>query len=600
MMKRTKKKQASLLLLVVVIVIFLHSFTAQPTSVTLKIRERYDLQLTGLKQSLQDFKKDILADNISLWTSDLLHCRKAYKKAEIIIAYRYPLIAKRLNGPALMEAEITNPNESMMPTGFQVIETLLFEKDVRQGKGKLLKQVDHIIAYVGILQNQADQLSMGRSELYDAVKLNLCTMASLGLSGFDTPLLLSALDEAKITLEESTGLLAAAGENSKEIQQNINQCLQLLNGQQMTFDNFDRSHFLVKGWRPLVQALYRQQQVRQIPFITQRRAIRTDVASFLETNAFDPYFFAPDTIQRAGIELIALGKALFAEPALSASGRSCAGCHKPELAFTDGLKLNHSLQSDEQLQRNTPTIINAALQPVLFADARVNYLEEQAHDVILNKKEMDGRPDEAIKALSSSARYRQLFIKAFPEQRGKIDQANIIAALVAFERSLIRLNAPFDRFMRGDSLAMTAQQQQGFNLFMGKAKCGTCHFMPLFNGAVPPFYDRQDAEIIGVPSALNAMNPELDSDLGVYQLFRFPIKKGAFKTPTLRNVAQTAPYMHNGLYPTLEEVIDFYDKGGGAGLGIAMEQQTLSQDKLLLTPQEKTALVAFLKALSDQ
>jgi cytochrome c peroxidase len=600
MMKRIKIKQASLLLSVVVIVIFFHSFTVQPLSVTQKIKEYYGLQLTALKQSLLDFRKDVVADNATRWTSDLLHCRKVYKKAEIIIAYQYPLIAKRLNGPAVMEAEITNPNESVIPTGFQVIEELLFDGDVRQGKGKLLKQIDYIIAYVGILQNQVDQLSMGRSELYDAIKLNLCTMASLGLSGFDSPLLLSALDEGKTTLEESAGLLTVAGENSKEIQQNINQCLQLLNGQQTTFDNFDRSHFLVKGWRPLVQALYEQQQARKIPFVPQRKAIRNDVAGFLEANAFDPYFFAPDSIQRAGIELIALGKALFAEPALSASGRSCAGCHKPELAFTDGLKLNRSLQSDEQLQRNTPTIINAALQPVLFADARVNYLEEQAHDVILNKKEMDGRSDEAIKALSSSARYRQLFSKAFPEQRGKIDQANIIAALAAFERSLIRLNAPFDRFMRGDSLAMTAQQQQGFNLFMGKAKCGTCHFMPLFNGAVPPFYDRQDAEIIGVPSALNAMNRELDPDLGVYQLFRFPIKKGAFKTPTLRNVAQTAPYMHNGLYPTLEEVIDFYDKGGGAGLGIVMEQQTLSQDKLLLTPQEKTALVAFLKALSDQ
>jgi cytochrome c peroxidase len=600
MMKRIKRKQASLLLLVVVAVIFFHSFTAQPPSVALKIREHYGLQLTELKQSLQNFRKDIVADNTTRWTDDLLHCRKAYKKAEIITAFQYPFIAKRLNGPALMEAEITNPNESVMPTGFQVIEALLFEEDVRQGKGKLLKHIDHIMAYVSILQDQASHLTMGRSELYDAVKLNLCTMASLGLSGFDTPLLLSALDEAKTTLKESETLLAAAGENSKEIQQNIDRCLQLLNGKQMTFDNFDRSRFLAKGWRPLVQALYQQQQARKIPFVPQRRAIRTDVAGFLETNAFDPYFFAPDTVQRASNELVNLGKALFAEPALSASGRSCAGCHKPELVFTDGLKLNRSLQSDEQLQRNTPTIINAALQPVLFADARVSYLEEQAHDVILNKKEMDGRPEEAIEALSSSARYRQLFSKAFPEQKGKINQTTIIAALAAFERSLIRLNAPFDRFMRGDSIAMTTQQQQGFNLFMGKAKCGTCHFMPLFNGAVPPFYDRQDAEIIGVPSALNAMNPELDADLGVYQLFRFPIKKGAFKTPTLRNVAQTAPYMHNGLYPTLEEVIDFYDKGGGVGLGIAMEQQTLSPDKLQLTPEEKTALVAFLKGLSDQ
>ena len=597
-MKKIRKQLVVLLLLAAAFL--LHAFTVQAPSATIKIRERYQRQLTILQESLRDFRNHLIQGDTSQWVSDLLRCRKSYKRAEIIIAYQYPAIAKRLNGPALMEAEITNPNESVMPTGFQVLEAALFEDDLLERKAKLLKQVDHVIAYAGMLQKQSGNVVLELPELYDAVKLNLCTMASLGLSGFDTPLLLSALEEADITLEETANLLEAAGETSIPLQQIIDRSRKMLHTPETTFNDFDRSRFLTTCWKPLLEALHRQQSMHKVPFVQRRSAIKTNMPDFLERDAFDPYFFAPDSIRPASPQLITLGKALFAEPALSASGRSCATCHKPELAFTDGLKLNHSLQSDEQLQRNTPTVINAALQPVLFADARVAYLEEQAHDVIFNKKEMDGNMERTLKALSASSSYRKLFTAAFPGQKNKIAQDHIIMALAAYERSLVRLDAPFDRFMRGDSLAMTLQQQQGFNLFMGKAKCGTCHFMPLFNGAVPPFYDRQDAEIIGVPATTDVLHPLLDNDLGVYHLFQFPIKKGAFKTPTLRNAARTAPYMHNGVYGTLEEVIEFYDKGGGMGLGIPMAQQTLSDDKLQLTPDEKKALVAFIHTLSDQ
>ncbi len=600
MQKIQKARKQLALLLLLAVVFLLHAASVQQPSVTERVRERYEQQLAELKQTLKDFRIDITHGDTAQWQQGLLRCRKVYKGAEIIIAYQYPLIAKRLNGPALMDTEITNPNESVMPTGFQVIEAGLFEGAPLSHKKELLQQVDHIIAYISLLQQQTSRVSLNTSELYDAVKLNLCTMASLGLSGFDTPLLLSALEEADITLQETGNLLDAAGENSSPLRQAISKCRAWLQQPDTDFMTFDRSRFLAQCWKPLLEALYRQQVSRHVPFVKRRRAIKTHIPDFLEDGAFDPYFFAPDSIGPASGALVDLGKALFSEPALSASGRSCAACHKPELAFTDGLKLNHSLQSDEQLLRNTPTVINAALQPVLFADARVAYLEEQAHDVIHNKKEMNGELNKTIAILSASAKYRKLFGKAFPAQKNKISQADIIAALSAFERSLVRLNAPFDEYMRGDSLAMTLQQQKGFNLFMGKAKCGTCHFMPLFNGAVPPFYDRQDAEIIGVPATADGLHPELDDDWGVYQLFMFPIKKGAFKTPTLRNAALTAPYMHNGVYRTLEEVVEFYDKGGGIGLGIPLEQQTLSSDKLQLTPGEKAALVAFIGALSGK
>lgn len=563
------------------------------------VREIYAAQLTEIKSNVLRFKQDLLQHNDSLWLSDFKACRISYKKAECLISYSYPLLAKRLNGPALMDVEPIDPNESIMPTGFQVMEEDLLDDEFRIKGEQIAKQADYILSYIRILESQLQNFKVGRAELYDAVRLNLCTMASLGLSGFDTPLSGTAIDEAIATLEATKILLQGTGGITKATDIAINKCIQFCRGDNTSFNQFDRARFITTKLRPLFASIYNQQIKQHVPFINKKRAINTRAASFFDVNAFDPYFFAPDSVTTAGKDLVLLGKTLFSERLLTGSGRSCASCHNPSKAFTDGLKSNASLQRDEHLPRNTPTVINAALQPVLFADSRVKYLEQQAHDVMLNKAEMGGNPDQTVSKIKLSNRYIKLFSKAFPGSRESITHANVIAAIVAYERSLIRLNAPFDQYMRGDTMAMNALQVQGFNVFMGKAKCGTCHFMPLFNGVAPPFYDRQDAEIIGVPADTGKSHPVLDYDLGVYDLFHSELKRGAFKTPSIRNAASTAPYMHNGVFKTLEEVIDFYDKGGGAGLGIKMQIQTLPQDKLNLTPQEKKALIAFIKALDD-
>jgi len=134
---------------------------------------------------------------------------------------------------------------------------------------------------------------------------------------------------------------------------------------------------------------------------------------------------------------------------------------------------------------------------------------------------------------------------------------------------------------------------------MGKGLCATCHFMPLTNGTVPPFFSDHEKEVIGVPKT--AANKELDEDLGFYWRHNeeLEVHKGMFKTPTIRNAALTAPYMHNGVYNTLEEVMNFYNKGGGGGLGFDLEHQTLPFDELKLSPKEEKALVTFVKTLSD-
>ena len=159
--------------------------------------------------------------------------------------------------------------------------------------------------------------------------------------------------------------------------------------------------------------------------------------------------------------------------------------------------------------------------------------------------------------------------------------------------------AAHDRALRGDSAAWTPAERRGFNLFTGKAKCATCHFAPLYNGTVPPLYQEAEVEVLGVPARAAWRGARVDPDSGRFRLTRAAPHLHAFKTPTVRNAALTAPYMHNGVYRTLDEVVDFYNRGGGAGIGVALGNQTLPPDSLGLTPAERRSLVAFMRALTD-
>ena len=133
---------------------------------------------------------------------------------------------------------------------------------------------------------------------------------------------------------------------------------------------------------------------------------------------------------------------------------------------------------------------------------------------------------------------------------------------------------------------------------MGKAKCATCHYMPLFNGSFPPRYMQIESEVIGVPQSPNSHI--IDKDMGRYDIIPLPAFKHSFKTVTIRNAARTAPYMHNGVFTTLNQVVDFYNKGGGAGLGLKIDNQTLSADKLNLSGKECDEIVAFIKSLDSK
>lgn len=531
--------------------------------------------------------------------------RQVYKHVEWLAEYYSAYTAKRINGPALEEVEPDEKSIVIQPEGFQVVEELLFPVYDKNKKEEVVQQAKILQSNIGRLQNTATVLQTTDAHIFDALRLEVFRIIALGISGFDSPVANNSIAEAGAALQAIEKYVSIynneIGNNNKKLFNDLQSLF--TNSQQYLskgagFNNFDRLTFITNFLNPLSQKLLLAQQQLGLPAFTEPRALKADAATLFAKDIFNPDFYTPDINAYNNNLKIGLGKKLFYDGFLSGNGkRSCATCHQPQKAFTDGLKTSFAVDGKNTVKRNAPTLLNAALQPALFYDTRVPYLEDQAKDVIINKDEMHGSLQKSITYIKGNKEYTQLFKNAYPDEA--ISELHIQNALASYIRSLTSLNARFDQYMQGDKNAMNQIEKDGFNLFMGKAKCGTCHFTPLFNGANPPLFDKIDAEVIGVPATTDTVHPVLDKDKGKYSLYKIALHQHAFKTPTLRNIALTAPYMHNGVYNTLEEVIDFYNRGGGVGLGLEVPNQTLPEVKLNLSNYEKKALVAFLHTLTN-
>jgi cytochrome c peroxidase len=300
-------------------------------------------------------------------------------------------------------------------------------------------------------------------------------------------------------------------------------------------------------------------------------------------------------------EKVELGRLLFFDPILSDDNTmSCAHCHHPDLGFSDGLPRSrgrgaHGAGTERrggiELTRGAPTLWNALYNHRQFWDGRAADLEEQARMVITTPEEVNADPDELVRELKAIPEYRRLFDRAFGGQNGSaITFGNIAKAIAAFERTLVSFNSRFDRYAAGDGNALTPQEKRGLKLFLSpKTRCSECHGLPTFAN--------RDFKVIGVPNPPDGPPdvPKAGAEPG-----RGGGPNGAFKIPTLRNIALTAPYMHNGIFKTLEEVLDFYSNGGGRGRGLDVPLQDDKIRKFTLTPQEKADLIAFLLALTDE
>lgn len=563
-------------------------------------RDYYTRHLQQLHSTLTQFQASVYqADTLAL-RAQFAASRAAYKHLEFAVEYYYPHAAQRLNGAALNETEPGEPGEVIPPSGFQVLEEYVYATPATRPVRELMHQeLDNLLYQVRYLQQQQPTLHFTDAALFEAVRLNLYRLAAKGLAGFDSPAAHAALPEAAATLQASHEVLYLLAGNGP-LTQALTRAQAAVAAPGAQFNTFDRATFYVRYFNPILTALHQAQAQRPSLAPTERRAVRPEAGGYFGAAAFDAAFFAPADAAVPTPAVLALGEALFREPLLSGrGGRSCASCHVPAQAYTDGLRVNRSLLADAELARNTPTLLNAALQPDQFTDGRVHFLEDQVHAVVANKAEMGGQLHDALGRLRRTSRYPPLFRQAFGSATEALTERNVRRAVAAYVRSLVGLTSRFDGYLRGDTTLLTPQEVTGFNLFMGKAQCGTCHYMPLFSGAVPPLYDKAEYEVLGVPTSPDTLHPALDADPGRFRLYGIAHQRQAFKTPTVRNTARTAPYMHNGAYQTLEQVLDFYNRGGGQGLGLAVPTQTLAPDPLHLSAAEQRAIIAFIGSLND-
>jgi cytochrome c peroxidase len=272
-------------------------------------------------------------------------------------------------------------------------------------------------------------------------------------------------------------------------------------------------------------------------------------------------------------EKVELGKQLYFDPRLSCDDTtSCASCHDPKKGWSNGEAVATGVRGQKG-GRSAPTVINAAYHNLQFWDGRANQLEGQALGPIQNPIEMDHKIEDCVRKLNEIPGYRTQFQKVFGSS---VTPENVAKAIAAFERTILSGDAPVDRFKAGDKTALSEAAQRGFKVFFNKAHCSACHTGHNFS----------DGAFHNIGIGMEAEKP----DLGRYEISKLEGDKGSFKTPTLREIARTAPYMHDGRFKTLEEVLEYYDKGGHPNPQLDEEMHQLK-----LTPQDKADLVVFLK-----
>jgi len=555
----------------------------------------------GATVHLQQCIQHITADGNTVMEARkaLISCRRYYKRMEFFLAYFYFSESTVYNSPP--KYEIEEPYmEYQNPAGMQVIEALLYEPDVPAHRKELEEQAELIRSSAEGLPGLLYGFNATDAQVLESMRLELVRIIALHISGYDAPLLKTGIMEAEQALLAFQYQLPSfnAGTFTDSTAIYVQRALQFVQGQQNNFDGFDRLTFLTRYLLPLQRVWGRyiaaSGQLLQTAPVLNYQASHLFSADALHMTGFGA---AADT---AGEQLTRLGQQLFFEKALSGDNRrNCASCHIPDQYFADGRVRSESFNGQTILKRNTPSLLYAGYQHAQFWDGRAASLEQQVGMVMQSPDEMNADTAVSMQQLRKQPGYVQQYAAAFPGQPLPVTMNNTATAIAAFIRSLNRMNAPFDRFIAGDTLAMSAAQQQGFNVFMGRGQCATCHFAPVFNGLTPPLYQLTEFEVLGTTATGMNLPAKADEDNGRYDFFSIPFYRQAFKTPTVRNAAATAPYMLNGRFATLEAVVDFYDKGGGAGLGLQPDNQTLSAAPLQLTAAEKKALVCFMEALTD-
>jgi cytochrome c peroxidase len=540
--------------------------------------------------------------------------RKVLKKSDLWTRYLEATTYRALNGPLPVEWEVEVFEKLEKPYRRPGYGLSVFENALDSGvtnKDSLKSILTHSINALPVYTADSVTQNLGSYDhFFLCNRLFLLNLAAIYTTGFECPNNDSIIPELQTMLDEVNTIYIMYNQSFKSapIKDDYfiaySKLRDFVRNQPRNFEQFDNYTYLRDYVNPLFAL--NQQYIRDYNVTSHSfndYTLSNDVNSVFDKNLYAGQnvlgIYSGVKDQKVITEIKAIGKLLFYDPILSGNNeRSCASCHKPTEHYTDtSVATALNFNDKTNLPRNTPSLLNVIHNHLLMLDGKHISLQNQARGVITSPNEMGGKEDEVVQKVMSCKEYKEAFekFKNYTYKNKEVTFDHIISAITAYEGDFSDYTAPFDDAMNKKTDA-SAECKQGFNLFMGKAQCGTCHYVPMFSGIRPPYVE-SEFEVIGVPTDKNAT--ALSNDSGRADIYYSKEMLHAFRTNTVRNSSYTKPYMHNGVFTTMRQVIDFYNAGGGAGKGLKVPNQSLSPKPLHLTEQEITELLTFIKSLDE-
>jgi len=541
--------------------------------------------------------------------------RNKMKSADIWLRYLEPLAYKKINSPLPVEWETEVFEKFEKPykrvgAGLTLAELYLEEEN--PDKDTLLHLLTQAEKATGsFLHDSIVSKIKTFDHFYFCNRLFLLNLASIYTTGFECPDTALVIPELKVMLSEVNTIYATYNQSFSSQQLSapymtlFAACIQFAVNQPERYSHFDHFTFIKDYVNPLFAL--NQQLIRQYGASSRSNldyALNKTAASIFDKSLYmgqiTKGIFLRVNDEQTLQTIDRLGEMLFFDPILSANNqRSCVSCHDPKQFFTDTLR-STSLQFNEKefLPRNSPSLLNTPFNHLAMLDGKHQTLQHQGKAVITNPIEMGSNENEVLEKILSCKEYKAGFTKLLKHtpQEKEITLEHIVSALTFYYGKFSNGTAAFDNAMNNKT-PVNKEVIEGFNLFMSKSQCASCHFVPQFNGVKPP-YIGSEFEVLGTPE--DPHYKSLSKDKGRHDVNPATETMNAFRTGTLRNAEKTKPYMHNGVFKTLDEVIEFYNGGGGAGRGLVVENQTLSSDSLRLTKKEKIQLISFIKSLNEE
>ena len=545
---------------------------------------------------------------------EIRKARLQLKMVDFWLRYFEPVAYNKINGPLAVEWENEVFEKFEKPyrrdgAGLSLAELYLDGQNIN--KDTLLRLIQSSLAATKTFQ--ADSIT-GQLDTFDhfflANRLYLLNLAAIYTTSFECPNNSNIIPELRVMLNgvkdiySSYNISFPSTPITNEYLSLYNKMILFVIAQPSDHTLFDHYTFIKDYLNPLFAI--NQKLISTYNVVSKSYndyTLNDEAPSIFDKSLYTPqnskgiYSLVKDPA--ALDEIKHIGKLLFYDPILSGNNRrSCISCHKSTQYFTDttmatGIQFNEK----DPLPRNTPSLVNVIYNHLLMLDGKHISLQDQGKAVMTSPIEMGGNEQEILTKVLSCKEYKtafKKFLKLTPEEKD-ITFNHIVSAVTFYYADFSNFYSPFDEAMNHNK-PLAKESIRGFNLFMGKARCATCHFVPQFNGVKPP-YISTEFEVLGVPA--DTGYTRLSEDKGRYGVNPAHETMNAFRTGSIRNAEYTGPYMHNGIFKTLDQVIEFYDAGGGAGKKLIVENQTLARDSLKLTPVEKKELISFIHSLNE-